>query len=140
MFLEVGNLFDPNQNIHDSQSQHCPFEERIGQDWPELRVTVQDVVVLPNCQPGEKQEKESDLQRIDDVDNGPEPAFDRRGTAPGARRQIWLRESARERIAHANQDRPRSFSTLCGTSRYLGSISAMKLKHSIAFFSSPFWE
>ena len=70
---ELHNFLNPDQDVDDSEPKHRAFQERVDHDRAELRVKIEKVIVVPYGAPGQKQEKDTYFQGVQDIDDVPNP-------------------------------------------------------------------
>jgi hypothetical protein len=103
--LDVHELLDPDQDINDSQPEHTALEEIVGDQGPQLGIEVEDVVILPDPEPWEAEQKNADKEKIHEVESALKPEKNPRGSSSAVCRiQVYRLE--RKPGEHAVQNHP----------------------------------
>ena len=81
---ELGDFLDTDKNVDDSQAQDGSLEKGVGDYRSKFGVEIEDVVVVPDGCPWEEEEKDTDFERIQYIENAPNPGDAGPPTRPAA--------------------------------------------------------
>jgi hypothetical protein len=68
VLLESDNFLDSDENIDDSEPENSSLQKRIGKQRTEMWEEIEEVIVIPDPEPGEKNQNQPHFKGVDNVE------------------------------------------------------------------------